>query len=297
MNAEMAHRVRSGEGFIAALDQSGGSTPAALRAYGICESAYGNEDRMFALMDAMRVRVMAAPAFNKTRIVGAILFERSLNDRTMGMSIPTYLWEQRGIVPFLKVDKGLGAETDGVHLLRRISGLKTLLDRAIKLKIYGTKMRSVIRLASPSGISAIVAQQFALGRLIARHGLLPIIEPEILVASPEKAAAEAILVSELERSLDLLPDDNNVMLKVTLPEVADLYAGLAGHPRVVRLLALSGSYSRAEACVRLAQNHHMIASFSRALLDGLKYAMNDVAFDTALAASIDEIFRASTVKR
>jgi fructose-bisphosphate aldolase class I len=296
MKAEMAHRVRTGKGFIAALDQSGGSTPTALSAYGISGEAYSDEDGMFALMDAMRVRVMIAPRFNEAHIIGAILFERTMDEKARGKSVPAYLWEERGIVPFLKVDKGLEGETEGVQLMKPVTDLDMLLGRAVKLSVYGTKMRSVIRLASRAGIAAILAQQFTLARLITRHGLLPIIEPEILVASPEKAAAEVILLLELKRCLDLLPDGTDVVLKVTLPEIPDLYAELASHPRVVRLLALSGGFGRSAACARLAQNHHMIASFSRALLDDLKCEMDDATFNTRLAASIYEIFEASTVK-
>jgi fructose-bisphosphate aldolase class I len=210
--------------------------------------------------------------------------------------VPSYLWEDRGVVPFLKVDKGLEAEADGVSLMKPIGGLDELLARAAKLGVYGTKARSTINLASPSGIAAIVAQQFALGDRIAAHGLVPILEPEVLIKSPQKAAAEALLLAETLKHLDALPADRQVMLKVTIPEVPDLYAPVIAHPRMQRLVALSGGYTRADACARLARNHGMIASFSRALVDGLTVAMSDAEFDAALGAAIDEIFTASTVK-
>ncbi|TPG52258.1 fructose bisphosphate aldolase [Sphingomonas glacialis] len=296
MIAEMDARMRSAEGFIAALDQSGGSTPGALAAYGIPQTAYHDDDGMFALMHDMRARVITAPAFSRTRILAAILFERTMEETVLGQPVPTYLWRTRGIVPVLKVDKGLLAESDGVRLMKPITGLEDLLARAAELGVFGTKMRSVVNLASPSGISAIVKQQFELARTIVGHGLMPIIEPEVLVASPQKAGAEAALVAELTRNLDELTDGVDVMLKVTIPETPDLYAGLAAHPRVARVVALSGGYERTDACTRLARNHGMIASFSRALLDDLRVSMDDATFDATLAEAIDEIYRASTVK-
>lgn len=296
MTTEMAKRMASSPGFIAALDQSGGSTPGALRAYGIPETAYHDDDEMFALMHDMRVRVMTAPAFDGGKILAAILFERTMDELAVGRPIPTYLWDERGIVPFLKVDKGLEAEADGVQLMKPIPGLEALLARACSLGVFGTKMRSVVALASTGGIAALVSQQFLFARQIADLGLLPIIEPEVLVKSPEKAAAEEILVAELRRHLDDLPPEMSVMLKVTLPDKPDLYAGLIAHPRVTRVVALSGGYDRADACQRLSRNHEMIASFSRALLDDLNVAMDDAVFDSTLAEAIDEIYAASTVK-
>ncbi len=284
-------------GFIAALDQSGGSTPGALKQYGIPESAFaGNDAEMFRLMHEMRVRIMSAPAFTGDKVIGAILFERTMDGEAKGRQVPTFLWQDRGVVPFLKVDKGLETEADGVSLMKPIPGLDALLDRAVKLGVFGTKMRSVINLASPTGIAAIVKQQFEVGAQISAHGLVPIIEPEVSIKSPDKKGAEAILLAELTRHLDALPADRKVMLKLTIPSVPDLYQGLAKHPGVVRVVALSGGYTRADACAKLAENHDMIASFSRALTEGLTVSMSDAAFDAALGASIEEIFRASTVK-
>lgn len=297
MHAEMKRRVATDEGFVAALDQSGGSTPAALDAYGIPDSAYDDEERMFALMHEMRVRVMTSPAFTSERIIAAILFERTMDGKVGDVPVPTHLWQGRGIVPFLKVDKGLETEADGVRLMKPIPDLERLLDRAMGLGVFGTKMRSVVGLASADGVAALVEQQFHIAEQISDYGLMPIIEPEVLVTSPEKGAAETLLVAELGHRLDTLPKGVEVMLKVTIPDVPDIYAGLARHPRVVRVLALSGGYDRTEACSRLARNHDMIASFSRALLNGLNVAMDDVTFDAALRAAIDEIFRASTSKR
>ncbi len=283
-------------GFIAALDQSGGSTPGALRLYGIPDSAYSGDAEMFGLMHAMRVRIMTAPAFTGAKVIGAILFEGTMDGQAQGKPVPTFLWEDRGVVPFVKMDKGLEAEKDGVSLMRPIPGLDTLLARAVKLGVFGTKMRSVINLASKAGIAAIVAQQFEVAAQIAGHGLMPIIEPEVSVKSPDKAGAEAILLAELEKSVDALPEGRQVMLKLTIPNVPDLYAGLIKHPRVARVVALSGGYTRDDACKRLAANHGMIASFSRALVEGLTHSMSDDAFNAALGSAIDEIYRASTVK-
>jgi fructose-bisphosphate aldolase class I len=283
-------------GFIAALDQSGGSTPGALRAYGIPESAYSGDAEMFRLMHEMRVRIMTSPAFTGDKVIAAILFERTMDGEARGKPVPSYLWEDRGVVPFLKVDKGLEAEADGVSLMKPIGGLDELLARAAKLGVYGTKARSTINLASPSGVAAIVAQQFALGEQIAAHGLVPILEPEVLIKSPQKAAAEALLLAEVLKHLDALPADRQVMLKVTIPDVPDLYAPVIAHPRMQRVVALSGGYTRADACARLAHNHGMIASFSRALVDGLTVGMSDAEFDAELGAAIDEIYTASTVK-
>lgn len=293
---EMAAQISGKSGFLAALDQSGGSTPGALRLYGIPDNAYSSDEEMFRLMHEMRVRIMTAPAFTGAKVIGAILFERTMNGEARGRPVPDFLWRDRGVVPFLKVDKGLQAESNGASLMRPIPELDTLLSRAVRLGIFGTKMRSTINLASRDGIAAVVAQQFGLAAQIATHGLLPIIEPEVLIKSPDKAGAEAILLEELHRKLDALPDGLNVMLKLTIPEVPDHYAPLVKHKRVVRVVALSGGYTRADACRRLSANHDMVASFSRALVEDLRHSMNDDTFNAALAKSIDEIYRASTAK-
>jgi fructose-bisphosphate aldolase class I len=292
----MSEQIAGKPGFLAALDQSGGSTPGALRLYGIPESSYSGEAEMFKLVHEMRVRIVTAPAFTGDKVIGAILFERTMDDQVTGKSVPAFLWEDRGVVPFLKVDKGLEAEADGVSLMKPISGLDALLDRAVKLGIYGTKMRSTITLASRSGIAAIVKQQFEVGAQIGKHGLIPILEPEVSIKSPEKAAAEAILRDELAKGLDTLPAGGQVMFKVTIPDVPDLYAPLIADKRVQRVVALSGGYSRAEACRRLALNHGLTASFSRALVEELKASMSDAEFNAALAKAIDEIYQASVVK-
>jgi fructose-bisphosphate aldolase class I len=284
------------DGFIAALDQSGGSTPGALRLYGIPDSAYSGDAEMFRLMHEMRVRIISAPAFTGDKVIGAILFERTMDGEALGKKVPSFLWEERGVVPFLKVDKGLEAERDGVSLMKPMPELDALLERAVKLGVFGTKMRSVINLPSKEGIAAVVAQQFEVAGQIAAHGLVPIVEPEVSIKSPDKAGAEAILLAELTRHLDALPAGRQVMLKLTIPEVPDLYLPLVRHAGVVRVVALSGGYSRAEACKRLAANHGMIASFSRALTEGLTHSMSDEEFNAALAKAIDEIYRASTVK-
>lgn len=295
-DSRMMAQMSGKPGFIAALDQSGGSTPGALRAYGIPEDAYSGDAEMFQLMHQMRVRIMTAPSFTGDKVIGAILFEKTMDGEAEGQPVPTYLWERRGVVPFLKVDKGLEAEQDGVQLMKPISGLDALLERAVGLGIFGTKMRSVINFASRSGIAAIVEQQFALAEQIAAHGLVPILEPEALIKSAEREAAEDILCAELGKGLAALPADRKVMLKLSIPVKPDLYAPLIAHPNVVRVVALSGGFARDEACRRLAQNHGMIASFSRALVDGLRHDMSDEAFDAELAAAIDEIYRASTAK-
>jgi fructose-bisphosphate aldolase, class I len=292
MMAQMAGK----RGFIAALDQSGGSTPSALRQYGIEESAYSGDAEMFKLMHEMRVRIMTSPAFRGDKVIGAILFQATMDGQANDKPVPAFLWEDRGIVPFLKVDKGLDAEKDGVQLMKPIPELDALLARAVKLGIFGTKMRSVIKLASKEGISAIVAQQFELGAQIAKHGLMPILEPEVSIKSPQKSDAEAILLSALTNGLDGLPSGRQVMLKLTIPDVPDLYTQLIKDPRVIRVVALSGGYTRSDACARLAANHGMIASFSRALIDELKISMSNDTFDAVLEGAIDEIYRASTIK-
>jgi fructose-bisphosphate aldolase class I len=295
-NDKMMAQISGQKGFIAALDQSGGSTPGALRHYGIPDSAYSGDAEMFRLMHEMRVRIMTAPSFTGEKVIAAILFERTMDGKAQEMPVPAFLWEKRGVIPFLKVDKGLEPEHDGVSLMKPIPALDSLLTRAVRLGVFGTKMRSVINLPSKDGIAAVVAQQFDLAAEIAGHGLLPIVEPEVLIKSPDKAGAEVILRAELTRKLDAVPDGPPVMLKLTIPEVPDFYAALMKHKRVARVVALSGGYTRAEACKRLSANHGLIASFSRALVEDLKQSMSDAAFNAALAKSIDEIYRASTVK-
>ncbi len=292
---KMMAQMTDGDGFIAALDQSGGSTPKALKSYGIDEDAYANDDEMFGLIHDMRTRIITAPSFNGRKVIGAILFEKTMDGEADGLPVPDLLW-QRGIVPFLKVDKGLEDEADGVQLMKPNPGLDALLERAVAKRIFGTKMRSVINKASPSGIAANVEQQFAVGEQIARYGLMPIIEPEVSLNSPERAECDAILHDELKKALDALPDDRQVMLKLSLPAEAGLYDDIVAHPRVARVVALSGGHSRDEACRELAKNKGMIASFSRALLSDLRADMDDAAFDEALGTAIDEIYRASTVK-
>jgi fructose-bisphosphate aldolase, class I len=293
---KMMTQMSKRDGFIAALDQSGGSTPGALRLYGIPENAYSNEAEMFRLVHQMRVRIMTAPAFTGAKVIAAILFERTMDGEAGGKPTPAFLWEARGIVPFVKVDKGLDTEKDGVNLMKPMPDLDPLLSRAVKLGVFGTKMRSVINLPSKQGIAAVVAQQFDVAAQIARHGLVPIVEPEVSIKSPDKPGAEAILLAELTQKLDALPKDRQVMLKLTIPDVPDLYRPLVNHERVVRVVALSGGYTRADACKRLSVNHGMIASFSRALAEDLRHSMSDTVFEGTLARSIDEIYRASTVK-
>jgi fructose-bisphosphate aldolase class I len=292
----MSDQVAKKPGFLAALDQSGGSTPGALRLYGIPESAYSGEAEMYKKMHEMRVRIMTAPAFTGEKVIAAILFERTMDGDVNGTPVPTFLWKDRSVVPFLKVDKGLEAEADGVQLMKPIPGLDALLARAAQLGVYGTKMRSVINHASASGIAAIVKQQYELGAQIAEHGLMPILEPEVSIKAPDKAAAEAILLAELTKGLDSLPAGRRVVFKLTIPNVTDLYAPLVADQRVERVVALSGGYTREDACKKLALNHGMIASFSRALVEELKFSMSDAEFNAALAKAIDEISKASTVK-
>jgi fructose-bisphosphate aldolase class I len=284
------------EGFIAALDQSGGSTPGALRLYGIADTDYAGDDEMFRLMHEMRVRIVKAPAFSGDKVIGAILFEKTMDGEVDGKDVPSYLWEDRGVVPFLKVDKGLAAEENGAQVMKPMPDLDLLLARAVKKGIFGTKMRSVIGAADRAGITAVVKQQFAFGRQILGHGLVPIIEPEVSIGSPTKQEAEAILRDEIVKELDALPAGEKVMLKLTIPTVADFYKSLVDHGAVVRVVALSGGYSRTDACEKLSRNHGMIASFSRALTEDLRVTMSDAAFDSSLAGTIDEIYTASTVK-
>jgi len=292
----MLTQVREKQGFFAALDQSGGSTPGALKLYGIPESAYSGDAEMFKLIHEMRVRIITAPAFTGDKVIGAILFEATMDGQAQGKPVPAFLWEDRGVAPFLKVDKGLQDEADGVQLMKPIPGLDALLERAVKLGICGTKMRSVIKLNSKEGIAAIVKQQFELGAQIDGHGLMPILEPEISIKSLDKPGAEATLLAELTKGLDALPENRQVMLKLTIPDVPDFYRPLIDHPRVARVVALSGGYARTDACQRLAKNHGMIASFSRALINELKVSMSDSEFDSTLKEAIEEIYQASVVK-
>lgn len=289
---EMLAKIESGQGFIAALDQSGGSTPKALKGYGIEDGAWSNDEEMFALIHGMRSRIVTSPCFNGDKVIGAILFERTMDGEAGGKPVPALLWE-RGVVPFLKVDKGLEDEADGVQLMKPMPGLGDLLDRAKALGIFGTKMRSVINSASESGIAAIVKQQFEVAGEILDHGLIPIIEPEVNIKSETRAQCDAILNAELKKALDALPQGRRVMLKLSLPAQAGLFADLVAHPAVVRVVALSGGFSRAEACVELAKNPGVIASFSRALLNDLKHQMTDEEFDASLGGAIDEIHAAS----
>jgi fructose-bisphosphate aldolase class I len=295
-NEKMMTQISGAKGFLAALDQSGGSTPGALRQYGIPESAYRGDVEMFQRMHEMRVRVMTAPSFRGDKIIGAILFEDTMDRLVQGQPVPAYLWKDRGVVPFLKVDKGLQEEKDGVRLMKPMPALDAVLARAVEAGIFGTKMRSTMNLPSKTGIAAIVEQQFAFAARISKQGLVPILEPEILITSPDKGRAEGILLQELLKGLDAFPPGLPVMIKLTIPETPDHYLPLIKHERVARIVALSGGYPLHFACERLAQNHGMIASFSRALLDRLRCSMSDAEFDAALAAAIDEIYRASTVK-
>ena len=294
MNTAQFEKLQTGRGFIAALDQSGGSTPKALRLYGIEESEYSGDEEMFAVMHAMRARIITSPSFGGDRILAAILFENTMDRQIEGRETADYLWNVKHVVPILKVDKGLVDEADGVQLMKPMAGLDALLVRALAKGIFGTKMRSVIKLANEAGVAAIVAQQFEVGKQILGAGLVPIIEPEIDIKSPQKAEAETLLKAAILVELDQLPDEQSVMLKLTLPEVDDFYGELIKHPRVLRVAALSGGYSRDEANARLARNHDMIASFSRALTEGLSAQQSDDEFDAALDQSIASIFAAST---
>lgn len=286
-------RIATGKGFIAALDQSGGSTPKALKLYGVNEDAYSGEDEMFAEIHKMRTRIITSPSFTQERILGAILFEKTMDGEIEGKPTAQYLWEDCGVVPFLKVDKGLADEADGVQLMKPMPELDALLARAVDKGIFGTKMRSVIKDADAAGIKAVVAQQFEVGQQIAAAGLVPIIEPEVDIYSATKAEAEEILKNEIAARLDALPEGTKVALKLTIPSKPGLYDDLAGHASVVRVVALSGGYSTDEACEKLAQNTKMIASFSRALTEGLNVAMSDADYDAALDANIGKIHAAS----
>ncbi len=293
--AAMLAQIESGAGFIAALDQSGGSTPKALRGYGIEETAYAGEAEMFGLIHAMRSRIITSPSFTGDKVIGAIMFERTMDGEVDGMPTPTALWARR-VVPFIKIDKGLEDEDNGVQMMKPMPQLDVLLARAKALGVFGTKERSVINLANRDGITAIVAQQIAVGQQVLAAGLVPMLEPEINIKSPQRAAADAILRDELVKALDAMPGSEKIMLKLSLPVEPGFFAPLVDHPRVLRVVALSGGYSRSDACAQLAQNRGIIASFSRALLEDLRYQMNDDEFNTALAAAIDDIYQASTVK-
>lgn len=293
--AEMTSRISDGEGFIAALDQSGGSTPKALKGYGVEEGAWHSDEEMFGLIHDMRARIITSPSFSGDKVLGAILFERTMDGTVDGKPTPQALIE-RGVVPFIKIDKGLEAEADGVQLMKPMPDLDALLARARGLGVFGTKERSVVNLANEKGIAAIVAQQFAVARQVLAAGLMPIIEPEVNIKSAERADADRILRDELLKALDALPGDDKVMLKLSIPAEAGLFDALVDHPRVLRVVALSGGYARPEACAQLAKNRGMIASFSRALLEDLRHGMSDDEFDAALGAAIDEIHAASTNK-
>lgn len=291
--AAMKERVATGGGFIAALDQSGGSTPKALRLYGVSEDMYDGEEAMFAEIHAMRSRIITAPDFTSEKVLGAILFERTMRGAIDGKPVAQVLWEDRGIVPFLKIDKGLEAQTGGVQLMKPMPGLEALLAEAKGMGIFGTKERSVIHSADADGIKAVAAQQFEVGKVVTGAGLVPILEPEVDINAPDKAEAEAILFDALMEGLDALPEDETVMLKLTIPSQDGLYDALADHPRVLRVVALSGGYSTDDACARLARQPKMIASFSRALTEGLSKQQDDAAFAAALGSNIDKIYRAS----
>jgi len=292
-NIEQRERMRSGKGFIAALDQSGGSTPKALSLYGIAESEYSGDAQMFDLMHAMRTRMIKSKAFDGSRVLGAILFEGTMDRDIDGLGSAEFLWTKKQVVPFLKVDKGLADEADGVQVMKPMPDLDALLSRARGKGIFGTKMRSVIKEANEAGIRRVVSQQFEVGRQILAAGLVPIIEPEVDIHCPDKSAAEAILKRELLAELDRQPADRPVMLKLTLPEADGFYSDLVAHPSVVRVVALSGGYSRDESNARLARNKGVIASFSRALTEGLSAKQSDAEFNAALGASIQSIYDAS----
>jgi len=292
-NSEQRDLIRNGDGFIAALDQSGGSTPKALRLYGVNEDAYANDAEMFDLIHDMRTRIVKAPAFNGQKVIGAILFEMTMEREMDGVPSAKFIWEDSGVVPFLKIDKGLEAEADGVQLMKPMPDLDDLLRRGVDAGMFGTKMRSVINAAQPSGVSANVAQQFDIARQVLGHGLVPIIEPEVTISIEDKADAEQLLLDALTVQLDALAEGQEVMLKLTLPEIANLYKPLVEHPRVLRVVALSGGYSREEANARLSKNTGIIASFSRALTEGLSAQQSDAEFNEIIAATIDSIYAAS----
>ena len=289
-------RMRTHPGFIAALDQSGGSTPHALRAYGIKDDAWSNEEQMFAIVHQMRTRIMTSPVFTGERIIGAILFENTIDRDIEGKPSADYLWDVKRVVPFLKVDKGLAGESRGVQLMKSMPELAVLLDKANTKRIFGTKMRSFIKQASGAGIKDIVTQQFDAARQIIAAGLVPIVEPEVDIHCPEKAKAEELLRAAIREELDALPVGQLVMLKLTLPEKDDLYAEFVSHPKVLRVVALSGGYTQAEGNRRLRRNHGVVASFSRALVEGLSAQQSDAEFNAMLDASIESTYEASSIK-
>ena len=293
MNPDQLEKLREGRGFFAALDQSGGSTPRLLAAYGIPESSYSDDDQMFDLVHQMRLRILKSPSFGGDRILGTILFENTLDRQVDGRGTAAYLWEVKSIVPFLKVDKGLESEAGGVQLMKPIPDLEALLGRARDHGVFGTKMRSFIKTADPAGVRAVVTQQFEFARPILAAGLVPILEPEIDIHSPDKAEAESILRDELFVGLATLPQGEQVMLKLSLPDRDDFYADLVGDARVLRLLALSGGYTRDQAVERLTHDHGMIASFARALMQGLSSQQSEDAFDATLDEAVESIYRAS----
>ncbi len=293
MNTEQLKKIEAGNGFIAALDQSGGSTPKALKLYGVDESAYTNDSEMFDRMHEMRTRIITSPAFTGDRILGAILFEMTMDRTIQGKGSAEYLWQDKNVVPFVKVDKGLAAEVDGAQVMKPMPDLDALLTRAKTHDVFGTKMRSVIKLANAAGVGAVVSQQFEVARQILGTGLVPIIEPEVDIHSPEKAPAEGLLKAALVEELDRLSADQLVMLKLTPPEEDDFYLDLVKHPNVLQVVALSGGYSRDDANARLARNHGVVASFSRALTAGLSAQQTQAEFDAVLDASIESIYRAS----
>jgi fructose-bisphosphate aldolase class I len=293
MNEQQLEKFRNETGFIAALDQSGGSTPKALLAYGVEESEYSGDDEMFDKVHEMRSRIMTSPAFTGERVMGAILFEMTMDRQVLGQDTGDYLWNEKGVVPFIKVDKGLADEDNGAQIMKPIPGLDDLLSRSVEKNMFGTKMRSVVKMANQAGVDAVVAQQFEVGQQIIGHGLVPIIEPEVDINSPEKAAAEAMLRASILEHLNQLSSDQLVMLKLTIPEEANFYADLIAHPQVVKVVALSGGYSRDVANERLAQNNGMIASFSRALAEGLSAKQSDDDFNATLDATVQAIYDAS----
>jgi fructose-bisphosphate aldolase class I len=293
-NQQQVERMRSGKGFIAALDQSGGSTPKALSLYGIQEGAYSSDAEMYDLIHQMRSRIIASPVFGGDRVLAAILFEQTMDREISGTPSATFLWDDKGVVPFLKIDKGLAEASDDVQLMKPIPGLDDLLARAAEKGIFGTKERSVIGAANAAGIAAIVEQQFELGLAVLAHGLIPILEPEVTITIPDKAAAEDLLRDVIAKHLDALPDGQQVMLKLSLPTVPNHYTPLIEHPKVMRVVALSGGYSRDEADALLAENNGLIASFSRALTEGLSAEQSDAEFNTALDKAIQSIYDAST---
>ncbi|GAO56158.1 fructose bisphosphate aldolase [Novosphingobium sp. MD-1] len=292
---EMTAKMASGKGFIAALDQSGGSTPKALKGYGIEEGAWSTDEEMFGLIHQMRTRIITSAAFTGEKVIGAILFERTMDGDAGGKPVPAALIE-RGVVPFIKIDKGLEDEKDGVQLMKPMPELDALLERSKALGVYGTKERSVINSANPAGIAAVVKQQFEVGKQVLAHGMMPIIEPEVNIKSETRAECDTILLAEILKNLYELPEGTQVMLKLSLPIVPGTFDPLVAHPKVLRVVALSGGYKRPEACVELAKNAGIIASFSRALLEDLRHQMTDAEFDASLAGAIDEIFTGSTVK-